>query len=210
MTHHRNPATSRRPVSISGPRTAAAVAATAFVLGVTGCGSSAGSGNATPSASPSETPSAAATTKSADDSVLSGNTDPGSVAVFSKRELCVNASDFYYVLTNFSAEPTATAEPDAAFVKAAIGRAKNLSDTLARQVPPEQVGNAEGASQTWRVVDREARQRGYQTDDLTGFFDDLEAQVKAYVPGNGALTQYLSDTCATQVPDFGTALAPPT
>lgn len=68
----------------------------------------------------------------------------------------------------------------------------------------------QGASKTWQVIEREARQRGYETDDLTGFFNDLAAQVKQYTPGNAALTKYVADTCSTKVPEFGTALAPPT
>lgn len=213
MTHSRSLATrpTRRPAEAARFRVVGGAAAVMLAVGITGCGSSdAQGGGANPSPSPTKTPSTSPSTEPADTSVLSGDTDPGSVAVFAKRELCVNGSDYYYVLTNFSADPTATEQPDAAFVKAAIGRAKNLANTLSQQVPAAQASNAEGASKTWQVIEREARQRGYETNDLTGFFNDLAAQVKQYTPGNAALTRYLANTCSTKVPEFGTALAPPT
>lgn len=185
------------------------------MVGLTGCGSNSGQGsgeegNANPSKSPSSaTPSPTASDESAS-GALSGETDPGTVAAFAKRDLCVNASDYYYVLTSFSGATPPAAEPDAGFVRAGIGRGKNLADTLVEQLPQAQRGNAQGAAKTWRVLEREGRQRGYKADDLPAFFADITPEIKAYIPGNAALTQYLSDTCATQVPDFGTVLAPPT
>ncbi|ROR91469.1 hypothetical protein [Nocardioides aurantiacus] len=130
--------------------------------------------------------------------------------MFAQREMCVNGSDYNYVLAAFTGAQPPPTKPDAGFVKAGIGRARNLAAALAGQLPADQRSNAEGAVKTWTIGGSVLRKQGYGAEDLEEFFVKVGPRVEDYVDGNAALTQYLTATCSSKVPNFAKQLAPPT
>lgn len=178
--------------------------------GGSGQGSTAKTDPPEPSATSTPSPSATPTDEPDQSAFLSGQTDIGSPAVFAKRETCVNGSDYNYVLAAFAGAQPPPTKPDAGFVKAGIGRARNLAAALAGQLPADQRLNAEGAVKTWTIGGSVLREQGYGAEDLEELFVKVGPRVEDYVDGNAALTQYLTATCSSKVPNFAKQLAPPT